>query len=142
MTSRRRSLLMMTAVLLWPSDAHAARGFWGWLEELSGPGPFRGETISLTVACVLDETNGVQRCPTKPSKIRRTVVVRIGVFDSDDGPRFNDLPATDIENQGRVRLWSVTGLYLFRVHRSLDIGPVGGSCGCPERVLIRFTNSS
>ena len=40
--TRTRLLLMLIAVLLWPTQAHAARGFWGWLEELSGPGPFKG----------------------------------------------------------------------------------------------------
>jgi hypothetical protein len=129
--TRTRLVLMMTVVLLWPSPAHAAMGFWGWLEELSGPGPFRGEAISLTVACVEGKTNQLQRClPIRKndriSSIRRTLVVRIGVFDSDAGPRFNDLPETDEDNQGKVRLWAVTGLYLFRLHRSLDIGPGAG----------------
>jgi hypothetical protein len=127
--TRTRLLLMMTAVLLWPTQAHAARGFWGWLEELSGPGPFRGEAISLTLACVEGQTNRLKSCvPTRRdvSEIRRTVMLRIGVFDSDDGPRFNDLPETDADNQGKVRLFSVTGMYLFRLHRSFDIGPGAG----------------
>ncbi len=126
MTRTRVLLMIMTAVLLSPTPAYAARGFWGWLEELSGPGPFRGGAVSLTVACTEGASNRLKSCvPTRRdvSGIRRTVMVRIGVFDSDDGPRFNDLPETDADNQGRVRLSYVTGLYLFRLHRSFDIGP-------------------
>lgn len=129
MTRTRLSLLVMTAILLWPSPAHAARSFWGWLEELSGPGPFKGGGYSQAVAC-LNAEKRLDWCwrPKEPkdgSEIPQTLMVSIGVFNSDDGPRFNDLPETDADNRGKVRLWSVTALYLFRLG-ALDIGPGAG----------------
>ena len=124
--TRTRLLLMMIALLAWPGQAHAARGFWGWLEELSGPGPFTGIFVtSVTVACAGGQATRLGSCVDTRrdvSTIRRTLVVRIGVFDSGDGPRFTDLPETDADNQGKVRLTAVTGLYLFRLHPSFDIG--------------------
>jgi hypothetical protein len=124
--TKTRLLLMMIALLAWPTQAHAARGFWGWLEELSGPGPFTGIFVtSVTVACQGGQATRLGSCVETRrdvSAIRRTFVIRIGIFDSGDGPRFSDLPETDADNQGMVRLTSFTGLYLFRLHPSLDIG--------------------
>jgi hypothetical protein len=129
MMRTRLSLLVMSVVLLWPGHAHAA-SFWGWLEELSGPGPFRGWGHTQPVACLDREDNRLEWCwQTKEekdaSKIPQTLKVSIGVFNSDDGPRFNDLPETDVDNRGRVRLVFVTGLYVFRLG-PLDIGPGAG----------------
>ena len=80
---------------------------------------------SVTVACEGGQATRLGSCADTRrdvSTIRRTFVIRIGIFDSGDGPRFNDLPETDADNQGMVRLTAVTGLYLFRLHPSLDIG--------------------
>jgi hypothetical protein len=125
--TRTRLLLMMIALLLWPAQAYAARGFWGWLEELSGPGPFTGKGFSQAIACVGGNPDRVTWCKDTRDKkdvpgIPQTILISTGWFASD-GPRFSDLPATDPDNLGKVRLWSLNGLYLFRPHRSLDIGP-------------------
>jgi hypothetical protein len=141
--TRARLLLVFIAVLLWPTHAHAARGFWGWLEELSGPGPFKGGGVSLPVLCVDSKTNEVAWCGKKKladstdkdmadqkqdnvAGLPATVMLNLGVFNSDaDRPRFSDLDAAAANNQGRVRLWSVTGLYVVRMG-ALDIGAGGG----------------
>lgn len=127
--TRTRLLLIMTAVLLWPSPAHAARGFWGWLEELSGPGPFKGGGYVQPVACLNPETHRLEWCwrtrEGDDARIPQTLMVSVGVFNSGDGPRFNDLSETDADNQGNVRLWSVSGLYVFRVG-AFEIGPGAG----------------
>jgi hypothetical protein len=117
-----RLVLIMIAVLLCPAQAHAARGFWGWLEELSGPGPFRGGGYAQPVACA-DSEGRLRWCWQPKGEDNASLIVSAGVFNSGDGPRFSDLPATDADNQGQVRLVSVSGLYLFRLHRSLDVGP-------------------
>jgi hypothetical protein len=54
------------------------------------------------------------------------VAVKVGRFRSKDGPRFKDLPATDPDNQGRVSAFPVSGLFLFRLHRSVDVGAGAG----------------
>jgi hypothetical protein len=138
--TRARLLVVFIAVLLWPTHAHAARGFWGWLEELSGPGPFKGGGVSLPVLCVDSETDEVTSCLARwlkekrdrergnenLGKVRAAVMLNIGVFSTDDEtPRFDDLDATAANNQGQVRLWAVTGLYVFRM-RALDVGAGGG----------------
>jgi hypothetical protein len=127
MTRARLLPLMMTAILLWPSPAHAARGFWGWLEELSGPGPFKGGGYVQPVACVDPKTHRLKWCwrTLDEDKVPQTLMVSVGVFNSGDGPRFNDLSETDADNQGNVRLWSVSGLYVFRVG-AFEIGPGAG----------------
>ena len=40
-----RVLAVLTMVTFWSTPAHAARSWWGWLEELSGPGPFHGDDV-------------------------------------------------------------------------------------------------
>jgi hypothetical protein len=125
-----RLVLIMIAVLLCPTQAHAARGFWGWLEELSGPGPFKGGAYAQPVACV-DKNGRLTACwrtkiDDNTPRIPQTLVVSAGVFNSGDRPRFDDLPAADADNRGNVRLLAVSGLYVLRVHRSLDLGAGAG----------------
>lgn len=117
---KARLMVFVVAVALWPATAHAS--FWSWLEELSGPGPFRGYMFSFTVACVQDDR--LKACPAGDADTRQTIVVRFGRFHSkEDRPRFRDLPASDGDNQGEVHVMPVSGLWLFRLHRSLEAGP-------------------
>jgi hypothetical protein len=117
---KARLIIFVVAVALWPAPAHAS--FWSWLEELSGPGPFRGYMFSFTVACVRDGTP--KACPVNHEDTRQTIVVRFGRFHSkEDRPRFKDLPASDADNQGEVHVMPVSGLWMFRLHRSLEAGP-------------------
>ena len=52
MSSARRIVLACLSVLLFLSSAPPARAGWGWLEKLSGPGPFEGfETPTVPVWC-------------------------------------------------------------------------------------------
>ena len=74
MTRTRLPLLIMIVVLMWPTPAHAARGFWGWLEELSGPGPFKGWGYIQPVACVDRETNRLK--PTQAQTIVAAAILR------------------------------------------------------------------
>jgi hypothetical protein len=119
---KARVILFVAAAGLWPAAAHA--GFLAWLEELSGPGPFRGEVVSFTIACV--GPDGVKPCATERPCTRQTIVLRLGRLASGDGPRFKDLPADDADNRGKMTVVPVTGLYLFRLHRSLLAGPGAG----------------
>ncbi len=115
-----RLIIFVVAVALWPAPAHAS--FWSWLEELSGPGPFGGYMFSFTVACV--QGDQVKACPVTDRDTPQRIVVRLGRFTSKaDRPRFKDLPASDADNQGDVHVMPVSGLWLFRLHRSLEAGP-------------------
>jgi hypothetical protein len=117
---KARLIFFVVAVALWPATAHA--GFWSWLEELSGPGPFRGYMFSFTVACVRDD--GFNACPVGDEATRQRIVVRVGRFTSkEDRARFKDLPANDEDNQEDVHVMPVSGLWMFRLHRSLEAGP-------------------
>lgn len=124
---RKAQLFVLVAlVVLWPSSAYAERSFWGWLEELSGPGPFRGTDIPITLLC--DYGKGLGNCwrVHKEETVKRTLSFKIGRFTSDDkDPRFKDLPATDTDNRGTVTVVPVTVLYLFR-QGPLDLGPGAG----------------
>jgi hypothetical protein len=117
---KARLLVFVVVVALWPATAHA--DIWSWLEELSGPGPFRGDMLSFTVACVRNDK--FKACPVGDQDTRQTIVVRLGRLNSyGNRPRFRDLPASDPDNQGDVHVVPVSGLLLFRLHRSLEVGP-------------------
>ena len=131
----RRVVVLLALLTLWPSAAFAAKGWWGWLEELSGPGPFRGYVLSFPVLCVRDgqlvpcykqlpphstEDDAVKFRP------KRMVYVSVGSLGSDDHLRFKDLPDTP-ENRREVNVLQVSGLYMFRLHPAVDVGAGAGT---------------
>jgi hypothetical protein len=133
MMRTRLSLLLMSVVLLWPGHAHAA-SFWGWLEELSGPGPFKGYLFSTPVACRQGDAwiyCGPGKLPRGAKDIRRKVELKFGVLLSDEHQRFQDLPRDAEGNVGHVYAVPVTVVYAFRLHPAFDVGPGAG--------LLRFS---
>jgi hypothetical protein len=123
-----RLLVLVTAMALWPGAAHAMN-WWVWLEELSGPGPFTGATFLAPLICFED---GEQvSCGRATRERGQTLVARTGRFTSGNRPRFQDLPRDDEDNRGAVYVVPISGLYLFRVHRSVDVGLGAG--------LMRFS---
>ncbi len=121
-----RLLIIVALAGLCPATAHAgARSFWAWLEELSGPGPFRGDgpVLSVPIGCVRDDGARVKDCWSKTTHIRQLFAVRFASFTSEEGAvRFKDLPAEDTDNTAPVHLKAVSFLYLFRVHPAIDMG--------------------
>ena len=129
-----RLLLFVVVLAGCPATAHA--DFLSWLEELSGPGPFHGDMLWVPVMCYdKDQSPTWHPClvrvttksedtirATKPLPIPIVVAVKVGWLRSNDGPRFKDLPATDPDNQGKVNVLPVSGLFLFRLQRWLDVG--------------------
>jgi hypothetical protein len=147
MTRTRLSLLVITAVLLWPSPAHAAQGFWGWLEELSGPGPFTGWLFSTPVACRQGDEwvyCGPGKLRRDSKEIRRKIELKFGVLSSDERQRFQDLPKDATGNVGSVYAVPVTVVYAFRLHRTIEAGPGVGFLrisGSGFKSLYRLTLS-
>ena len=140
-----RLLVFVLAASLWPAMAQAS--IWSWLEELSGPGPFHGGVVWLPVLCHDKDPQSLDmdippkwhRClvkvtTKKEETIRATQVfpvpvvfaVKVGWLTSDNGPRFKDLPSTDDDNRGKVSALPVSGLFLFRLYRALDVGGGAG----------------
>ena len=138
-----RLLLFVLAASLCPAAAQAS--IWSWLEELSGPGPFHGGVVWVPVLChdkdaeKLDVPPKWHRClvkvtTKKEETIRATqafpvpvvFAVKVGWLTSDNGPRFKDLPPTDGDNRGKVSVLPVSGLFLFRLYRALDVGGGAG----------------
>ena len=140
---RNVRLLMIVALFaLWPTDAHAGRGFWGWLEELSGPGPFKAvlPVVTHEIACIRDNRLTFLDCieltkkhpplpgpnPIEPvkGKVQARIAFGFGRFNSDaDTRRFKDLPASDPGNLGTVHVTTFSTSLLFRPYKALDIGP-------------------
>jgi hypothetical protein len=61
MRSVKGSLLLCALlVILMPAPAHA---FFGWLDNLSGPGPFMGEEIEIRLFCFGGKDGGVKFVP-------------------------------------------------------------------------------
>jgi hypothetical protein len=116
-----RLFVFVLVAALWPATVHAS--FWSWLEELSGPGPFRGYMVSFPVPC--PDAQGVWRtCHVGPGKTQ-TVVVRFGRLNSEGHLRFKDLPDTP-ENRREVHVIPVSVLWMFHPHRSVEVGPGAG----------------
>jgi hypothetical protein len=121
-----RLIVFVAITACWPSTAHAS--WLSWLEELSGPGPFHGTMFTFTVACI--RSDELKACPVGDKNTRQTIVVRFGRFtsvhDEDskrfDPRRFKDLPKEDPNNLEPVHAVPVSALWLFRMHRSLDVG--------------------
>jgi len=123
-----RLVVLLGIITLWPSAAYA--GFWAWLEELSGPGPFYGYVLSSPILCVRDGQL-VPCWKSVPPKIseeearkyrpKRLVYLSVGRLGSGDNLRFKDLPDTP-ENRSEVNVLQVSGLYMFRLHPALDAG--------------------
>jgi hypothetical protein len=115
----RRVVVLLALLTLWPSAAFAAKGWWGWLEELSGPGPFRGYGIAMPVVCTRD--GDVVSCWSRQNPPKRLVVADVGRLGSGSNLRFKDLPDTP-ENRREVRALLMSGMYMFRLHPAVDVG--------------------
>lgn len=110
-------LLLLTVVL--PGRAYASLGWWDWLEQLSGPGPFaNGWMLDQRVACLVDAaTTGGSRsgrtlngkavnwmavsgrasdkslpCLTNAAAVLAYVEVRGGRITTDRQALFSDVP--------------------------------------------------
>jgi hypothetical protein len=126
----------MTVVALWPATAHAALGWWGWLEELSGPGFFDGPMGSIEVKCWQGRDRRECRPFSRqdPNKQRnerfdRYLQITFGGLTSRSRPRFKDLVALGRDtpdNHLPVRVFPLSVEYMFRPHPSIDIGPGAG----------------
>ena len=126
-----RVMLLILAVVAWPATAHAARSWWGWLEELSGPGPFTGPMYSHDVRC----WNGREEIPCRSLKaeiditdsnlkIKKTLQVSFGYLTTGSRARFKVEGEPDTpDNHRTVYAIPINALMMFRVHRSLELGP-------------------
>jgi hypothetical protein len=136
-----RVLAVMTLVAFWPATAHAARSWFGWLEELSGPGPFWGVVQTVEVLCwepKKDKPEETQLAWCKPfgtkpigprierdDQLRRYIEFSFGKLTSRDYARFKDLEGTSkqpADNHESVTLYPLGFTYMLRPHKSLDIG--------------------
>lgn len=132
-----RVLIVMLVVGLWPATAHAARGWWGWLEELSGPGFFDGYVFSTEVRCWKKDGSHIPCSPfgkkgltnDRKERFARYFEISAGALTSRDRPRFKDL-VTSLKdtpaNHRSVWVVPVSGAYMFRLHRSIDLGSGAG----------------
>jgi hypothetical protein len=126
-----RLVVLLGVITLWPNAAYA--GFWAWLEELSGPGPFDGLVLSGPVLCERDGKlvkcwpkipGGISEAEAATYRPKRMVVLSVGFLDSGDRVRFKDEEQTP--DRREVNVVQVSGLYMFRLHRALDAGMGAG----------------
>jgi hypothetical protein len=129
---RARVFVLLGMIVAWPSAAYAAAGFWAWLEELSGPGPFHGFVVSAPVLCERD--GKLVKCwqpiskdtpETEAQRLRpeRLLVLSVGRLGSGDNVRFKDEEPLDTRE---VNVLQTSWLYMFRLHPSLDAGVGAG----------------
>jgi hypothetical protein len=120
-----RLVVLLGVITLWPSASYAASGFWAWLEELSGPGPFHGWGVSGPVFCTRD--GHVVTCRSRgPSEYpKRLIFVSVGRLGSDDNVRFKD--EADTPDRREVHVLQLSGAYMFRLHPAVDAGLGAGT---------------
>jgi hypothetical protein len=108
---------LMACVILWPGVAHAS--FWGYLQELSGPGPFWGPDVTVRLACVTD--SGIVTCLQDDMPERTHHILNMDValqWSAGDEERFDDVTG----DKGRVWVFRLAPTYQYRVHPALDAG--------------------
>ncbi|HTH01220.1 MAG TPA: hypothetical protein VL882_13215 [Vicinamibacterales bacterium] len=120
-----RLIVLLGIITFWPSTSYAASGFWAWLEELSGPGPFHGWGLSGPVLCTND--GKVVSCRSRSETIRpkRLIFVSFDRLGSNSHPRFKD--ELDAPDRREVHVVQLSGAYMFRLHPALDAGFGGGT---------------
>jgi hypothetical protein len=144
---KTRLLLLIGLLALTPSRADAV-GWWGWLEELSGPGPFKGTPpldLSVTLFCSkVRENEGLRWClrpgdlrknpfedlwtPPPPvstesnlsEKITQGIDLRYFRLTSDGDKSL--FPADSPDDKRAVIVNIVEVLYFLRPYRALDVG--------------------
>jgi hypothetical protein len=126
-----RRLLGWLAVLgsiLVPARAEAG---WGWLEKLSGPGPFMGLAYTVPIGCYTDDfkpalwrpdctppDNG--RDPQDPKRVKLLFGVDIQYLTAGAGD--NSLQYASGHAVPGVRLWQVIPAVAVPVHPALSVG--------------------
>ncbi|MEP7309443.1 MAG: hypothetical protein ABJA98_28390 [Acidobacteriota bacterium] len=141
-------LALMGALAL-PAPARASIGWWDYLEEMSGPGPFskRGPlgifTIDTGVACRIDTPASSDQAgrgsrwvfinsadcaldPTRrgPRKVTDFFSVRLGATSTEgDRPLFSDRSR---ELQGKVTAWTVEAKFTRRLDAAIELAAGGG----------------
>ena len=147
---KTRLIFLIGLLALSPSRADA-KGWWGWLEELSGPGPFKGTPpldLSVTLFChKVDEQNALRWCLrpgdlkknpfadflTPPpvsaksnlsEKITQGIDVRYFHLSSDADKSL--FPADSPQDKRAVIVNIVEVLYFLRPYRALDVGVGAG----------------
>lgn len=116
----RRLVVLLGVITLWPTGAYAAAGWWAWLEELSGPGPFHGFVLAAPIICVRDGEVISCRPGSDETRPKRLVAVSVGKLGSGDNVRFKDDPSGP--DRREVHVLQVSGTYMFRLHPALDTG--------------------
>jgi hypothetical protein len=130
MEDAMRRLFALTALglVLAPVKADAS---WGWLEKLSGPGPFMGVVYTVPIGCYKDDFKpALWRPECTPSdnvtdlKDPKRVKLLFGVdiqyltADADDNP----LQYTGGRRAPGVHLWQVIPSVAVPVHPALSVG--------------------
>jgi hypothetical protein len=114
---RRQLCLFVVAAVLWPGVAHAS--FWGYLQELSGPGGFWGPDVTVRLACVTNAGIGVTCLQDRsPDQYRHILNLRAALQWSADEERFGDVTG----DRGRVWVFRLEPTYQYRFHPALDAG--------------------
>ena len=147
--TRARAFLLVASVVgcFMPGQAQASVGWWDWLEQLSGPGPFHnGWMVDQRLYCSVQDTPSAAAqgrvtaewiplwVPDKADKVRKCVVnsndvrayfeVRGGRVTSDKQALFQDAPGELI---GTVAANTLQGFYMRQVgHPALTAGAGAG----------------
>jgi hypothetical protein len=119
--SKSRLFVLVGLLALWPATARA-EGWWGWLEELSGPGPFHGGGSFIRLFCVTTKPLGVDTCFSDgDARILKVIELRGGFLTSGERQRFADATA-DPNNTHPVHVVRFDLVDMVRVHKMLDVG--------------------
>lgn len=114
---RLGSTLAITTVLIaaMASPAFAQRGFWSWLDRLSGPGPTKGWGVEVVLVCDDNEAHrSLPGCFGDDVFKRGVVFVNLGLSNLETGSNPSDGGAVG----ALILMPSVDP----RLHRAVDVG--------------------
>jgi hypothetical protein len=126
--TRARLVMLVVLCAFWPTHAFAQIDPIEWLQDGSGPGPYRnvGRGFFVRLFCVKEDPNGrhrVDTCIADTDDSIKIVVEAQYAFVSTENPRFNDAPAlTDPFNNSPINVNRFDVMYSYRVSPLLDLG--------------------
>jgi hypothetical protein len=138
--TRARTSLLLVCFALWPTVATAQWGWWEFLENLSGPGPFNGWNIEWRVVCFPDKSSpkpadqaaSTPRFVTIPGCLfnplgtderrRGSINIAFGILEAEE----NNLRYADPAQDDEVTLTSVKSSLWWSPVRYIELGMSGG----------------
>jgi hypothetical protein len=125
---KAKCLLLVGLVLLWPSTARADwLDIWGFLDQLSGPGPFRSTyfvnpEIRIPIGTFApNKDQFIRILENNPGERQTFVTLRFSWLQTNDG-QLRFLDSTSPNNTKSVHVFAIDPGLMYRAGEGVDVG--------------------